>query len=99
MSIVDDPVLKAGVSFGGIGFILNGAMQWLTPGLTFLGLVLAVAWYSVEIWESKAVQDWLERRRARKSIGVAVQAAIDVAIKQALPVEPPVLPPDDPQKS
>lgn len=74
---MDHPVVRAGVSLGGLGAIANGVMQWLTPALTFLGLLLAALWYSAELYESKFVQDWLAKRKAKKAAARILEGKAD----------------------
>lgn len=42
-----------------------GAFAQLLPPIAAL---FACAWYAVQIYESKTVQDWLARRRVRKAL-------------------------------
>lgn len=67
----------AGSQFAAIGAFVATAAGWLP----FILATLPAIYYLILIWESKTVQGWVEKRRARKAaMKVAkTQAAVVVA--------------------
>ena len=45
--------------------VFASIMQWLTPALTLISLTLGIAWFILQIWESKTTQGWVMRWRAK----------------------------------
>jgi hypothetical protein len=50
------------VGVGLSGVIASGWLGWLPPLVALLASLFAVAWYAIQIWESRTVTRW--RRRA-----------------------------------
>lgn len=50
--------IKAGIDVGAGLTIVAALIGWLPA----VSAVLAIAWYGIQIYESKTVQDWLNRK-------------------------------------
>ena len=53
-------------------FALTGSMFGLLPAIAG---VAALAWYVIQIWESRTVQEWAQRRNHRKILQYAAKLA------------------------
>ncbi len=78
------PVVKAGFDYAGIGLIFTSFIGWLGP----LGALLAVVWYALQIYESKAVQDWLATRQRRQSVLAQARSQSGEVQEHATPASP-----------
>ena len=50
------------IGFGLSGVVASQWLGWLPPFVALLASVFAIAWYAIQIWESRTVIRW--RRRA-----------------------------------
>ncbi len=57
-----DPVPGQSVGVALSGVLAAGWLQWLPPLIAMLASLFAVAWYAIQLWESRTVIRW--RRRA-----------------------------------
>lgn len=62
------PVIKAGIDVAGVGAILGAFIGFLPAVAT----ILAVVWYLLQIYESKAIQDFLGKRALRRQAEKAI---------------------------
>lgn len=74
-----------GVSLGAIATTLAG----LTPSIA---AVVAIVWYSIQIFESATVQRWIAKRRQRRL--ARLRAAL-LALETELLLSPPETPDQD----
>jgi uncharacterized membrane protein YccC len=51
--------------------ILASLAGWLPPAAAVIGII----WYAIQIWESRTLQDWVQRRYARKIVRLAAKLA------------------------
>jgi hypothetical protein len=59
----DQPALiMQSIGVGLSGVVASQWLGWLPPLIALLASVFAVAWYAIQIWESRTVVRW--RRRA-----------------------------------
>lgn len=65
-SQVDFHTVGHTVSAGGVGIALLSLIGWIAPVAAVIASVVAVVWYSIQIYESDSVQKWLAMRRIRR---------------------------------
>jgi hypothetical protein len=46
------------VSLGLSGVVASQWLGWLPPIVAFIASLFAIAWYSVQLWESRTVKRW-----------------------------------------
>ena len=59
--------LNFAIGVTGFPVIFAGLVHLLPAGISVLAGVLGIVWYALQIYESKAVQSWKERKRNAKS--------------------------------
>lgn len=74
------PIVRAGVDTAALGGLIATFLGWMGP----IGALLAVIWYGLQIYESKAVQDFLAKRASKREMRAAIAAAkAQLAVPQA----------------
>lgn len=66
-----DPVLAYTIDVAGAIAVLSSLLGWVSP----LAALIAVIWYVIQIWESRTIQAWVQKRHERKIIRLAAKLA------------------------
>lgn len=66
-----------------IGTWIGHVWGYLPSTVALVGGILAIAWYSIMLWESKTVQDWHARSSARRKIAKIAKLKAEVKIATA----------------
>ena len=77
---------------GAVATILGTVLGWVPP----IAAVLAMIWYSIEIYESKSFQRILADRRARRVIRLRARILQLEQLSSSTPSPHPTPPPDRP---
>jgi hypothetical protein len=55
----------------GLLAILGALLGWISP----IAALIAILWYSIQIWESRTVQTWVQKRHERRLVRLAAKLA------------------------